>query len=174
MLSLRSSFAAFVAGSLLLAGPAQAVRTQPAGQKTDRPATIARRGATARPGAAKAAAPAGSRVARHSAGHAAKHATPAVATVPPAAAPAVLAEAPKLVNLTGRVLDTKGRPYPGVSVFPTTNTHQVTVTDAQGNFQLQVPAQTAMSLQADYFGVGSSRVAIDGNTTQPLRIVVGR
>ena len=174
MLSLRSSFAALVAGSLLLAGPAQAVRTQPAGQKTDRPATIARRGATARPGVAKAAAPAGSRVARHSAGHAAKHATPAVATVLPAAAPAAVAEAPKLVSLAGMVFDTKGRPYPGVSVFPTTNTHQIAVTDAQGHFQLQVPAQTALSLQADYFGVGSSRVAVDSNTAQPLHIVLGR
>ncbi len=81
---------------------------------------------------------------------------------------------PQLVYLTGVVLNPDGRPCPGVCVFPTTNTHQVVVTDAQGNFQLQVPAQTALSLQADCFGLGSSRVAIDSHTPQPVRIVLGR
>ncbi|TDN36501.1 hypothetical protein E4631_19015 [Hymenobacter sp. UV11] len=81
---------------------------------------------------------------------------------------------PKLVCLTGVVLNPEGRPCPGVCVFPTTNTHQVVVTDAQGNFQLQVPAQTALSLQADCFGLGSSRVTIDGHTPQPVHIVLGR
>ncbi len=172
MLSLRSFLAATVACSLLVAGPALAARTQPVGLKTSRPTTTARRSATARPGAtAKAVAPAGNKGARRTG-------APAVAAVlrPLVATPDAqpVAAVPKLVYLTGVVLNPNGRPCPGVCVFPTTNTHQVTVTDAQGNFQLQVPAQTALSLQADFFGLGSSRVTIDSHTPQPVRIVLGR
>ncbi len=174
MLSLRSFLAATVACSLLLAGPALAARTQPVSLKlkADRP-TTARRSATARPGAAaKAAAPAGNKGARRTG-------APAVAALPqPTVATTTVAQPvvaePQLVCLTGVVLNPDGRPCPGVCVFPTTNTHQVVVTDALGNFQLQVPAQTALSLQADCFGLGSSRVTIDGHTPQPVHIVLGR
>lgn len=175
MLSLRSFLAATVACSLLLAGPALAARTQPVNLKlkADRPTTTARRSATARPGAAaKAATPAGNKGPRRTG-------APAVALVPPPTAATTteaqpVAAEPRLVCLTGVVLNPNGQPCPGVCVFPTTNTHQVVVTDAQGNFQLQVPAQTALSLQADCFGLGSSRVTIDSHTPQPVHIVLGR
>lgn len=172
MPSLRSFLAASVACSLLLAGPALAARTQPTSSKTGRPATTARRSATARPAAAAKAAAAVNKGARATG-------APAVATSPqpalaaPAATSTQPTAEPALVYLTGVVLNTEGRPCPGVCVFPTTNTHQVVVTDAQGNFMLQVPAQTTFSLQADCFGVGSSRVAIDSHTPQPVRIVLG-
>jgi hypothetical protein len=166
MLSLRFFLVATVACSLLVAGPALAARTQPVGLKTSRPTTTARRSATARPGAtARAVAPAGNKGGRRTG-------APAAAPVPRPVIATPVAE-PKLVYLTGVVLNPDGRPCPGVCVFPTTNTHQITVTDAQGNFQLQVPAQKALSLQADFFGLGSSRVTIDGNTPQPVRIVLG-
>lgn len=173
MLSLRSFLAATVACSLLFAGPALAARTQPVGLKTNRPTATTRRSATARPGAAtKAAALAGSK-------GACRTGAPAVASVPrPAAATTpsaqpVVAE-PQLVCLTGVVLSPGGRPCPGVCVFPAANARQVAVTDAQGTFHLQVPAQMALSLQADYAGLGSSRVIIDSRTPQLVHIVLGR
>ena len=168
MLPIRSSFAAAIACLLLLAGTASAARTQPASYKADPPAT-ARRSTMARPGAAHPAAPAGKKAGQ-------RHATPvgaspAAAPVPPVAA---VAAAPQLVSVTGLVFDAQGRPRPGVCVFPTTNTHLIAVTDAQGGFRLEVPAQTALSLQADYVGVGSSRITVNTNTTQPVHIVLGR
>lgn len=168
MLLIRSSIAA-VACLLLLTGPASAARTQPAGYKADPPAA-ARRSAPARPAAARPATLAGKRPAR-------RHAAPVVAPQPAAApAPPVAAvvAAPQLVSLKGLVFDAQGRPSPGVCVFPTTDTHQIAVTDAQGNFQLQVPAQTALSLQAEYVGVGSSRVTVNTSAAQPVHIVLGR
>ncbi|MEJ7664855.1 MAG: carboxypeptidase regulatory-like domain-containing protein [Hymenobacter sp.] len=96
---------------------------------------------------------------------------PAAAPAPPVAA---VAAAPQLVSLKGLVFDANGRPRPGVCVFPTTNTHQIAVTDAQGSFQLQVPAQAALSLQAEYVGVGSSRITVNTSTAQPVHIVLGR
>lgn len=166
MLSLRFSFASVVACFLLLAGPAQAATTQPVGLKTGRPATAARRGTTGRPGAAaKAATLAGSKEAAR---------TSAAATLPQPAAQPAAAVAPKLIYVAGIVFNKEGRPCPGVCVFPTTDTHQIVVTDAQGAFQLQVPAQTNLSIQADYFGLGSNRVAINSYMTQPVHIVLGR
>ena len=169
MPSLRFSFAAVVACFLLIAGPAQAARTLPVGSKTDRPVTTARRSATAQPGvAAKAATLAGSKAAL-------RPTAPAAATLlQPAANPPVVAAAPKMVCLAGIVFDKEGRPCPGVCVFPSSNPHQIAVTDAQGNFQLQVPAQASLSIQADYFGLGSSRMAISSLTPQPVHIVLGR
>ncbi|AMR29217.1 hypothetical protein A0257_20375 [Hymenobacter psoromatis] len=173
MLSLRSFFAATVACSLLFAGPALAARTQPVGSKTNRPTAPARRSATARPGAAaKAAALAGSKGAPRTGTHAVAIAPPPAAAPTPSAQP-VVAE-PQLVCLTGVVLNPSGRPCPGVCVFPAANARQVAVTDAQGNFHLQVPAQMALSLQADYVGLGSSRVTIDSRTPQLVHMVLGR
>ena len=167
MLNIRSSFAAVVACCLLSGGPACAARTQPVNHKTDPPAT-ARRSATARPGAAHAAALAGKRASQ-------RHSAPVAVAAPPAAAPvAAEADAPQLVSLTGLVFNAQGRPCPGVCVFPTTNTRQIAVTDAQGSFQLQVPAETTLSLQADYVGVGSSRVTVNSSAAQPVHIVLGR
>lgn len=172
MLSLRSFFAATVACSLLLAGPALAVRTQPVSSKTSRPLTTARRSATARPGAAaKAVALAGNKGHRRTGAPVAATA-PLPTTAAPDAQP-IVAEL-QLVCLTGVVLNPNGRPCPGVCVFPTTNAHQVAVTDEQGNFHLQVPAQMALGLQADYVGLGSSRVTIDSRTPQLVHIVLGR
>jgi len=85
----------------------------------------------------------------------------------------VVAE-PQLICLTGVVLNPHGQPCPGVCVFPTANARQMAVTDAQGNFHLQVPAQMALSLQADYVGLGSSRVTIDSRTPQLVHMVLGR
>lgn len=174
MLSLRSFLAATVACSLLLAGPALAARTQPVSLKlkADRPATTARRSATARPGAAKTATPASSKGARRTGAPAVVALSQPTVVVTTETQPIV--DEPQLVCLTGVVLNPGGQPCPGVCVFPTTNTHQIVVTDAQGNFQLQVPAQIALSLQADCFGLGSSRVTIDSRTPQPVHIVLSR
>lgn len=156
---------------LLLGGPARAVTTRAAGGPVTRP--LAHRATTSRLGAVRAtpsrpAAPqlrTTTLVALRAAG----------AGQPPlllaAAAPAATPQ--RLLCLTGTVLDTDGRPCPGVCVFPTTDTHQIAVTNAQGDFQLQVRAHTALSLQAEYVGLGSSRVALPDYAGQPVRIVLG-
>ena len=172
MLSLRSFLVAAVAGTLLLAGPARATRTSPAGppSKADRPTTPARRSAAARP---SATAPTGKKGARRATASATAAVVQPAEAVPVAVVPAAPAE-PQTMALTGLVLSPKGRPCPGVCVFPTADPHQMAVTDAQGSFRLQVPAHATVSLQADYAGLGSSRIALDRHTPQPVHIVLGR
>ena len=164
MLPARASFAAVLACFLLLAGSASAARTQPVSYETD-PPTTAHRSATARP-----AALASKRTARRPIAPLAA-AQPAATLAPPVAPIAAL---PQLVSLTGLVFDASGRLRPGVCVFPTTDTHHIAVTDAKGRFQLQVPAQTAVTLQAEYVGVGSNRITVTTTTVQPVHIVLGR
>ncbi|WP_223648986.1 carboxypeptidase-like regulatory domain-containing protein [Hymenobacter psoromatis] len=105
--------------------------------------------------------------------------TAAVATVPTAAivrtlaTPDTSAAAPQLIQLRGVVLNPDGRPCAGASVFPAGAPRQLVVTDAQGSFVLPVPAGTALALQVEYFGVGSSRVAVSTPSAEPLRITLG-
>jgi hypothetical protein len=161
MLRLRSHLAASVAVLLLLGGPALAARTVPTSGKATRPQ--ARRGAV-RP-AAKAVA--------HRPASLAKPLLAPTSAAPVVAAPTEAKASQPLIYLSGIVLGADGRPCPGVCVFPTTNVRQIAVTDARGAFQLQVPAHTALSLQAEYVGLGSTRVALDGKTAQPVRITLG-
>ena len=58
------------------------------------------------------------------------------------------------------MLSTDDQPYPSVYVFPTTNPYQVTVTNARGAFKLQVLTPSALSLRAEYLGLGSSQTAL--------------
>ncbi|QKG55732.1 hypothetical protein GKZ68_03185 [Hymenobacter sp. BRD128] len=158
MLGLRSSIAASIALLLLLGGPAQAARTLPTAGKNTRPQ--ARRRAIRPAAKAPAHQPAG---------------RPQSAPAP--VSPRAGASAPpetRLLYLAGLVLGADGQPCPGVCVFPTTNVRQIAVTDAHGAFLLQVPAHTALSLQAEYVGLGSTRIALDGETAQPVHITLGR
>lgn len=162
MSSLRFFLTAFVAAPLLLAGPSLAVAASgstgpelPIGQSVP---------ATHRP--APASHP---RVAL--AAHRVQPAAPAPVAV---AAAAASAAAPKVLSLSGIVVGANGKPCPGACVFPTTNTHLIAVTDAHGAFQLQVPAAASLNIQADYFGLGSSRIAVDGQHPQPVIIAIGR
>lgn len=159
MLRLRLAFAALVALVLLVAGPAQAARTLPAASRGDHP--LVRRTPASR---AKVAS------------HASRPVPLAASAESPATRPtaAEVAASPRLVCLTGVVRSPDGRPCPGVCVFPTNNPHHIAVTNAEGAFQLQVPARTAFSLQAELVGQGSSRVAIAGESAQPIAIVLGR
>lgn len=172
MLRLRFIWAAPVAALLLLGGPARAAITRPAGGPTTRP--LAHRATPSRLGATRATP---SRLVAPQLRPATLIALPSsaagqrpvlLAATKPAATPH------RLLYLTGTVLDANGQPCPGVCVFPTTDTHQIAVTNAQGDFQLQVRAHTALSLQAEYLGVGSSRVALADYVGQPVRIVLGR
>lgn len=90
-----------------------------------------------------------------------------------AALPLPAETAPQFVCLAGTILTAKGRPCPGVCVFPTSNYRLIAVTDAQGTFQLRVPAAATLYLQAEYVGVGSVRLAIDTQHPQPVHIVLG-
>ncbi|GAA4496193.1 hypothetical protein GCM10023172_09070 [Hymenobacter ginsengisoli] len=139
----------------MLGAPAQAARTHPAATKAARPQA---RRAAMRP----AARPLFKRP---------QAAVPAPASPAPAA---IDLPDTRLFCLAGLVLGADGQPCPGVCVFPTTNVRQIAVTNAQGAFQLQVPAHTALSLQAEYVGFGSTRVALDGHTAQPVHIILGR
>jgi len=156
MTARTSLFAFFAACQLLAVGTTHATGTRPTAQ--------AGRPAPARP------APAAPR--------------PAAATAAPAllaaAAPVAATEpqpevAPRLVHVSGTILGTDGQPRPGVSVFPASNPRLIAVTDTKGAFSLQLPATAGtIHLQADYFGVASSRIAIDGQHPQPISIVLGQ
>ncbi len=144
-----ATFAVFAAFSLLLTRAAQATGTGPITAQNVRPAPT-RRPAVARPAAA----------------------APAPEAAPVAPKPEA---APHSVLVAGTIVGTDGKPCPGACVFPTSNPRLIAVTDAMGTFRLQVPAAAgSFSLQADYFGVGSSRVAVDGQHPQPISIVLGK
>jgi len=144
----------FAAGQLLAAGSAAATGTRPAAQ-AGRPAPARRA-----PAATHSAAPGPALL--------------AVAPAPVAATPQPEA-APSLITVVGTILGTDGQPRPGVSVFPTTNPRLLAITDAKGNFKLQLPVTAGtIRLQADYFGVGSSRIDVDGQHPQPVHIVLGQ
>lgn len=102
----------------------------------------------------------------------------AVAHPAPAAlaAPAGVAtpSAPQLVTLTGVVLRADGTPCAGAAVFVAGAPRQLVVTDAKGAFALPVPAGAALSLQADLFGEGSSRVAVPAPSAQPVQLILGQ
>ena len=98
---------------------------------------------------------------------------PAPAPVAAVAAPEAEAT-PRSISVAGTIMGADGKPCPGACVFPTNNPRLIAVTDATGAFRLQVPATTgSFSLQADYFGVGSRRVVVDGQHPQPVSIVLG-
>jgi len=139
---------------LLLAGSAQATRIEPAASRGEHPLTRRTR--------AKVVSQPSHPVLL------------ATSVVSPVTLPAEATASPRLIYLTGVVLGLDGRPCPGVCVFPTTKPRQVAVTNAEGAFQLQVPARTAFSLQAELVGQGSSRVAIAGESAQPVSIILGR
>lgn len=144
----------FAAGQLLAAGPAAATGTHPTAQAA-RPAPARRAPAATRPAPT---APA----------------LLAAAAAPVATAPQPEA-APTLINVVGTILGADGQPRPGVSVFPTANPRLLAITDAKGAFRLQLPATAGtIRLQADYFGVGSSRIEVDGQQPQPVHLVLGQ
>lgn len=146
----------FAACQLLAAGATHATGTRPTAQ-AGRPVPARRVAAAARP-IAVAAAPV------------------LLASAAPVAATAPQPEAaPRTVSVTGTILGADGQPRPGVSVFPTFNPRLIAITDAKGTFSLPLPATPGIvHLQADYFGVGSSRVDIDGQHPQPINLVLGQ
>jgi hypothetical protein len=101
-----------------------------------------------------------------------------VAVAAPAAVVAAApqpAAAPRQLSVSGTVVGTAGQPLAGVSVFPTFNPRLLAVTDDKGFFSLQLPAPAGpFHLQTEYFGVGSSRVAVDAQRLQPITIVLGQ
>ena len=159
LMNFRASVAVLLA--LLVAGPALA-----AGLRADWPTTTLRHRAASRLKAPGRAAPA------QAAALPAFYPGPLPGALLPDAAPQ--RPAPALVLLAGIVRLPNGQPCPGVCIFPTTDARQLAVTDADGIFYLPIPAHTALHIQADYFGVGSSQVAISGVAPQPVSIVLGQ
>lgn len=92
------------------------------------------------------------------------------APVAPAATNAYAA--PQFVTLTGVVVLANGQPCPGASVYMTGAARQLVVTDARGAFALSVPAGNSLAINAEYFGVGSTRVALDKPSPEPMRIII--
>lgn len=91
------------------------------------------------------------------------------------AAPAAATDAyaaPQTVTLTGVVVLANGQPCPGASVYMTGAARQLVVTDARGAFALPVPVGNSLAINAEYFGVGSTRVALDKPSTEPMRIII--
>lgn len=73
-------------------------------------------------------------------------------------------------TLQGKVVDPQGNPLPGVTIA-LTGTNIGTVTDAEGNFVLNVPDTTIRSLTASYVGYQTQTVTI---TSEPLHIILER
>lgn len=97
---------------------------------------------------------------------------PLASAAPVATAAVEAPTGPQTVTLTGVVLLANGQPCAGASVYMTGAARQVVITDARGAFALPVPAGNALAINAEYFGVGSTRVALDKPSTQPLRITI--
>jgi hypothetical protein len=97
-----------------------------------------------------------------------------LASAAPMAAPATADAyvAPQTITLTGVVVLANGQPCPGASVYMTGAARQLVVTDAHGAFALPVPAGNSLAINAEYFGVGSTRVALDKPSTEPMRITI--
>lgn len=83
------------------------------------------------------------------------------------------AEAPETIVLTGVVLRADGQPLPGAGVYVAGAAKQVVVTDEHGAFSLSVPGGRTVALQADYFGLGSTRVSVALPVSKPLRLTIG-
>ena len=66
-------------------------------------------------------------------------------------------------TVTGVVTDQRGLPLPGVTIV-VTGTTTGTVTNAEGEFSLNVPAQ-ANSLQFSFVGMTTQEIPLDGRTT---------
>lgn len=82
-------------------------------------------------------------------------------------------EAPETVVLTGVVLRANGQPLPGAGVYLAGAAKQVVVTDEHGAFSLPIPNGRPVAVQAEYFGLGSTRVNLSAPLAQPLRITIG-
>lgn len=98
--------------------------------------------------------------------------SPLASAAPFTAATAETPTGPQTVTLTGVVLRADGQPCAGASVYMSGAARQVVVTDSRGAFALPVPAGNPLALNAEYFGVGSTRVALDKPSTQPLLITI--
>jgi hypothetical protein len=105
--------------------------------------------------------------------HAAGPLAPPTAPVAPSAS-APSPSAPQLTQVRGIVLTPEGRPCAGASVYPAGAPRQLVVTDAQGAFELPVPAGAAVSLRVEYFGEGSSRVEVPAPGTSLVRVTLGQ
>ena len=75
---------------------------------------------------------------------------------------ALEAEAPALIDITGRVVDADGNPLEGVSVVVVGQTGGVT-TDATGQFRISVPNENAR-LRFSYVGYQSAEVSVRNQT----------
>lgn len=101
-------------------------------------------------------------------------ATPTTAPADLPAAPASNFAASQFTQVRGIVLTPEGRPCAGASVYPAGAPRQLVVTDAQGAFELPVPAGAAVSLRVEYFGEGSSRVEVPAPGTSLVRVTLGQ
>ena len=83
-----------------------------------------------------------------------------------AAAAAAEASATRMVTVTGRILDEKGLPLSGATVFRK-GTHFGASTDGNGNYALRVPAAEAATATLQYGYAGyNDREVVAGETTQ--------
>ena len=72
-------------------------------------------------------------------------------------------EQPQQREITGKVTDSSGDPLPGATVL-VKGTTIGTVTDANGNFSLRIPAN-AQILQISFVGMKTQEIPIDNRTT---------
>lgn len=72
-------------------------------------------------------------------------------------------EQPQQREITGKVTDTSGEPLPGATVM-VKGTTIGTVTDAEGNFSLRIPAN-AQTLQVSFVGMKTNELPISGRSS---------
>jgi hypothetical protein len=74
----------------------------------------------------------------------------------------------------GTVVLRTGQPCAGASVCVVGAPRQLVITNAQGGFELPVPAGATVTVSIDYFGEGTSRVKVALPLTKPLQITLGQ
>ena len=94
----------------------------------------------------------------------------------------VVAERPETINFSGKILDEAGNALPGVSISIKEKTLAGTVTDENGNFNIQIPNNDSIKLIAQYFGFekhefdftdyNNTITLIEDNKTQLEEVVV--
>jgi hypothetical protein len=85
-----------------------------------------------------------------------------------------LTSAAHTLLVKGTVLLRTGQPCAGASVYVVGAPRQLVITNAQGAFELPVPAGAAVTVSIDYFGEGTSRVKVSLPLAKPLQITLGQ
>lgn len=92
------------------------------------------------------------------------------AEVEAAAAAPTEAAAIRMVSVKGRILDENGKPLVGATVWQKGTRNGVS-TDANGQYQMRVPAHQRATIQYGYAGYAEEEMVVTGGTTENVTLV---